>query len=107
MKRRSCRAYDKHAVKRVIRVEVPFLPTLLCRIISLTQTCHTLQQPLQKEEEGEGEAIMLVKATTTATVNAMQAATAAIIMINFCWQQSPLVKAPYTVFCGSVNSIND
>lgn len=104
MKRRSCRAYDKHAVKRVIRVEVPFLPTLLCRIISLTQTCHILQQPLQKEEE---EAIMLVKATTTATVNAMQAATAAIIMINFCWQQSPLVKAPYTVFYYSVNSIND
>jgi hypothetical protein len=27
--------------------------------------------------------MMLVKATTTATVNAMQAATAAIIMINF------------------------
>ena len=51
MKRCSCRAYDKHAVKRVIRVEVPFLPTLLCRIISLTQTCHTLQQPLQKKEE--------------------------------------------------------
>jgi hypothetical protein len=41
------------------------------------------------------------------TVNAMQAATAAIIMINFCWQQSPLVKAPYTVFYYSVNSIND
>ena len=66
MKRRSCRAYDKHAVKRVIWVEVPFLPTLLCRIISLTQTCHTLQQPLQKEEEEEGEAMMLVKAPTTA-----------------------------------------